>query len=113
MIEHQINEHAGDANVKPDRHCPLRDAAVFIPPPSKNRDEREDDEREHDKSEEDVGDQEREIKPGDEAVVAGRFLTDVNVIIDIAREEKRRRNNRGDHAGDVCAPSPAPDEPPA
>src|SRR5437588_12542679 len=62
FVEHQVNEHAGDRNVKPDRHRPARDPSVPVPAPPEHRHERDDHERQRDEREQDVRDQHREIK---------------------------------------------------
>src|SRR6476620_4019960 len=43
LIKHQINEHAGDGNVKPNRHRPFGDPAMLVPAALKNRNQGEND----------------------------------------------------------------------
>ncbi len=51
MIEHEINEHTGHRNIKPDRHRPAAEAAMLVPAALKNRDEGNDYQRQGDESE--------------------------------------------------------------
>src|SRR5438105_15938776 len=54
LIKHQINEHAGDRDVKPDRHRPFCDPPMFVPAALEDRNEGENDERKRDKGEQNV-----------------------------------------------------------
>ena len=60
-----------------------------------------------------MGNQKREINPRDQAGVAGRFFTDVNVIDNVTDKEKARCDQGDDHARDVALPDVAPDPKPA
>src|SRR6266404_2215859 len=92
FVEHQINEHTGDGDVKPDRHCPFGDAPMPIPTSAEHRNEGEDDERESYKCEEDVADQHCEVDGRNPAAGAemGRTFTGIIVVDQIAGEKCAR-----------------------
>ncbi|MEY2481388.1 MAG: hypothetical protein QOI04_2315 [Verrucomicrobiota bacterium] len=90
FVEHQIHEHSGNGNIKPDRHRPSPDPAMSIPAAPKSRHERDDHKRQHQKREQDVRDQHWKINPRRQSRVTGRFFADVHVIRDVADEEQRR-----------------------
>ena len=113
MIKHQINEHAGDGNVEPDRHRPLCDPAMFVPAALEHRNEGENDERKSDEGEQNVRRQHWKINRSQPAAKAGRFFADMDVISDVANEKKAGGNDRRDHAGDVALPKISPNEIPA
>ena len=113
MIKHQINEHAGDRDVKPDRHRPFCDPPMFVPAALEDRNEGENDERKRDKGEQNVARQHWKINCCQPTAKAERFFADVDVIGDIANEKKGGGNDRRDHANDVALPKIPPDEIPA
>src|SRR5258708_37069075 len=49
VVEDEINEHAGDRNIKPDRHRPAPKPAMSIPPAPEHRHQRHDHTRQGDK----------------------------------------------------------------
>src|SRR2546421_11723378 len=51
MVEDEINENAGNRDVKPDRHRPTAETSMSIPAALKNWDEGDDDQRQCDKRE--------------------------------------------------------------
>src|SRR6266704_4564466 len=57
MVEHEINEHAGDRNIEPDRHRPTAEPAMSIPAALKNGHESYDHQRQGDEREQNVRDQ--------------------------------------------------------
>ena len=113
MIKHQINEHAGDRDVKPDRHRPFCDPPMFVPAALEDRNEGENDERKRDKGEQNVARQHWKINCCQPTAKAERFFADVDVIGDIANEKKGGGNDRRDHANDVALPKIPPDKIPA
>ena len=113
MIKHQVNEHAGDGNVKPDRHRPFGDPAVLVPAALKDRNQGENDERQGGEGEQNVGRQHWKINCCQPTAKTRRFFSDVDVISDIANEKKGGGNDRRDHANDVALPKIPPDKIPA
>jgi len=113
LIKHQINEHAGDGNVKPNRHRPFGDPAMLVPAALKNRNQGENDQRKGGEGEQNVGRQHWKINCCQPTAKAGRFFPDVNVIGDIANEKKGGGNDRCNHANDVALPKISPDKIPA
>ena len=83
FVKHQVNEHAGDRNVKPDRHGPLPDATMFIPAFPERRHERDDDQRQHRKRQQDVRDQDREVNRPNESKTA-----ELRAIVRRARRDR-------------------------
>ena len=115
FIEHQINEHTGDRDIEPNRHCPFGDAPMPIPTAAEHRNKGEDDERESYKCEENVADQHCEVDSGDCAAGAevGRAFAGVIMVDEITGEKCARRNDRNNHAGDMALPKIAPNKIPA
>ena len=113
MVKHQINQDAGNGNVKPDWHRPFRDAAMFVPAALEYRHQSENDKREGDESEEDMTGQHWKINRCQPAVKARGLFSDVDVISDIANEKQGGGNDCRDHTDDVALPIVAPDEIPA
>src|SRR6202140_4229743 len=68
FVDHQVDEHAGDGNIKPDRHRPARDPPMAVPAPPKNGNEREDDERQCDEREHDVRNEHGKIERPDNSL---------------------------------------------
>ena len=113
MVKHEINEHAGDRNIEPDRHRPTPEPAMSIPAALENRNERHDHQRQGDEGEQNVGDENREINPGDQTGVTGRFFAGMQVIDDVTDQKTARCDQSDDHARHVSLPDIAPDpEPP-
>src|SRR5437868_12859173 len=92
FIEHQINEHTGDRDIEPNRHCPFGDAPMPIPTAAEHRNKGEDDERESYKCEENVADQHCEVDSGDCAAGAevGRAFAGVIMVDEITGEKCAR-----------------------
>ena len=94
---------------------PARDASVAVPSPPERRNEREDDEGQRDERQHDVRNEHGKIKVPDDPLGGelGGSLTDVQVVSNVTGEKERRRDDCGNHAGDVPAPMPAADQIPA
>jgi hypothetical protein len=86
---------------------------MFVPAALEHRNEGENDKWKRDKGERNVRRQHWKINCGQPPAKAGRFFADVDVISDVANEEKGGGNNRRDHADDVALPKIAPDKIPA
>src|SRR5260370_9142440 len=71
MVEHEINEDAGDRNIEPDRHRPPAEPAMSIPAALENWHQRHDHQRQGDEREQNARDQNREINPRAYTGVAG------------------------------------------
>ncbi len=113
LVEHQIDKHSSDRNVKPDRDCPARNPFVAIPPAAKNLNERQNHQRQCYKGKQNMRSQYREVNGGDPSGISRRFFADVHVISDVANQETGRRNHCRDHARHMAAPCAMPDEVPA
>ena len=112
MVEDEINENAGNRDVKPDRHRPTAETSMSIPAALKNWDEGDDDQRQCDKRKQHVSDQNWKINPGDQAAITRRFFADVQMINDIADEKAGGCNQGDDHARHVALPDVATDPEP-
>src|SRR5437588_4639336 len=92
LVEHQINEDAGNGNVKPDWHGPFSDATMSVPTPAEDGNERENDEWKGHKCEQDVADQHCEINGCNGAAGAetGRAFTGIIMVDEITGEKGAR-----------------------
>ena len=88
MIKHQVDKDAGNGDIKPDRHRPFCNPAMFVPAALKYRDQSEDDERKGDEGKQNVASQDREINGRQPAAETGRFFAYLNVIGDVANEKQ-------------------------
>src|SRR6266446_1871265 len=113
MVEDEINEHAGDRNIKPDRHCPAPKPAMAIPSAPEHWHQRNDHQRQRDKREQHVGDEKREINPRDQSGIAGRFFAHVHVIDDVTDKKTGGCSEGDDHARHMTPPEVAPNPEPA
>src|SRR5216684_5546409 len=87
MVEREINEHASDRNIEPDRHRPTAEPAMSIPAALKNGHESYDHQRQGDEREQHMGDEHWKIDPRDQTGVAGGFFAGVHVIDDVTDEK--------------------------
>src|SRR5207302_8586196 len=113
LVEHEINEHAGNGNVEPDRHSPSAETPMPIPAAPKNGHEGNDNQRQGDKGEQNVRDQDWKIDPCDQPAVSGRFFAGVQVVDDVADQKSAGSDEGDDHAGDMALPDVAPYPKPA
>jgi len=113
FVEHQIHEHSGDRDIKPDGYCPARDSRVPVPSATKNRNERENHQRQRQKCQKNVRGQHRKVNHGEPPSVSRRFLANLRMISDVANQKTERRRQGCDHAHHVTTPRAAPDEIPS
>ncbi len=113
MVQHEINQDAGDGHIKPDRHRPAADSTMAVPAAPENWYQCHDHQRQCHEGEENVRDQKRKVNPCNQASIAGGFFTDVRVVNDVTDEKRGRRDEGGNHAGDVTLPDIPPDPKPA
>jgi len=113
MVEHEVDNHAGEGYVKPDPECGNRDSAMVDPVATIGSEKRQVDHGKHDHRQQQVREEDGQVEisqpVGGLGVVGG--VDAVEVMIDeIAREESRGDGGGGDHSDAVCAPAAGLDE---
>src|SRR5258708_3205809 len=97
LVQQDVDEHAGDRDVHPDRERPARDGAMPRIVGLETARERDDGQRQYHEGQADVRDQNREVQRTDEPLPREPDVADLRVIDEIAHEEQRRRAERRDH----------------
>jgi len=99
LVQHQINCHAGDRDVKPDGKSPARDAPVRIESFTQGAKQRDQRQRYHRRGEDSVADEDRKIDRANPTLAFEPDRTDLEVVHQIGNEKYRRTKERRQHAG--------------
>ena len=107
FVEHQVDDHAGDRDIHPDRVSPAGDLAMLLKLAAQSERERNDDQRHDDGSENRVRNQNREINRARPSVAAKTDRADVGVVVEIAAEKQARHDEGRNHRRAVLQNLPA------
>ncbi len=110
VIEHHVDDDAGDRHVEPDRQRPSREAGVAVVACAQPADQRDERQRRHERGKGDVRDQDEEVEGADRPLPRKRLRPGVGVVDDIADEKERRGGEGRDHDAAVLLDAPAPDQ---
>lgn len=112
LIEHEVYEHPGDADVHPEGKGPARDGAVSVVASPQAAAQRDDHHGHNYDGKRDMRNQDDKINRAPYSLAEKKNVSRVDVKIDIAREKQRRGDNGRDHAGpmrsDVAAGNHVP-----
>lgn len=84
MVEHDVNHHACNGNIKPNGKCPARNGAMPVKPFPQGAAQRDDDHRHDDRSENCVRDKNAEVNRTGPAFSLKMYRSDMCVVIEIA-----------------------------
>jgi len=98
LVDHEVDDDAGDGDVEPEGEGPAGDEAVLIEPFEPSAAERDDDERNNGDRQQGVRDQNREVDRADPALsLEEDHLVNAQVIDHVRHEEHAGGDNGGDH----------------
>src|SRR5580692_6957273 len=107
LIQHEVYEYSGDADIHPQWPCPARDRAMAIVAPSQPATQGDDHHRHNHDGERDVWNQNHEINHMPQALPQEANVANLPMKIYVACQKQRRRYDGGDHAGAVRGNFPA------
>lgn len=98
LVDHEVDDYAGDADVEPQGEGPAGDLAVLIEAFDPRATEGDEDERNDDDGEDGVRDEQREIDRANPALALEvDYLMDADVVDNVGNEEGTGNEERGDH----------------
>lgn len=98
LVDHEVDDYAGDADVEPEGEGPAGDLAVLVETLGPGAAEGDEDERNDDDGEDGVGDEQREVDGANPALALEvNDLVDAHVVDDVGDEEGAGDEERGDH----------------
>ncbi len=110
LIQHEVDDDAGDADVHPEREGPARNRPVQRVAGPQCARERDQHQRHDDNGQDRMAQQDREIERARPAVSLKQNVSDVGVIVEVRSEERRRGAERGQHYEPVGSHLFAPDK---
>ena len=98
MVDHEVDDDAGDADVEPEGERPAGDLAVLVEAFGPRAAEGDEDEWHDDDGEDGVGDEQSEVDGTNPALALEEDdLMDAVMVDEIGREEDARGDEGGDH----------------
>src|SRR5271165_4739465 len=110
LIQHEIYQHAGDADVHPQRPGPARDRPMLIITSPQPADESDDHHGNNHNRERHMGDEYDQINNMPKVVAQKTDISNVIMEIQIAGQKQSRGNDGGDHAGAMRGNLPTHDQ---
>ena len=104
MVEHEVDEHPRDGDVKPEGERDAGDGSVFVEALPERPDDRDERQRGDDGGEDAVGDEDGKIKETDSARALESNGTHESVIRQIREQKEDRCDESGDHQAPMFLP---------
>ena len=101
LIEHEVNNYAGDRDIHPEWICPASDAAVAGESVSKSESEGDQHQRHNHSSQHCMGNQDRKVQWTRPSLSAKVNRSHMRVVVEIADEKNAGGCESGDHRGAV------------
>lgn len=110
LIQHEVDDDAGNADVHPERESPARNRLVQGVAGPQGARERDQHQRHDDDGQDRMAHQDGKIQRARPAVSLEVNASDVGVIVEVGSEESRRGTERGEHHQPVRLHPSAPNE---
>ncbi len=96
-IQHEVDNHAGNRDVQPDRQRPAGDAPMLVEAFAQGSYKRDDREGRHECGENRVGDEDGEIHSARSSLSSELYRADIVMIDEIGNEKQRRSGKGSEH----------------